>query len=239
MTCVARFTAYKFDGTTYIHTPAEALVSSKISAAIPNTHRTTILEPPPSDPLSPPQILARAKSPAMAASTKPDIFQFQIINNDQSTHIEHTHPVPTFLCTPTQSQKSSQAFKEAFIDVISVVTNQHHDECLRAITTPCIGCGDPTSYLSLAEPMVVVQVTPVCGSKICDYRVRQQVLEMHSKVIRDGEEHEKRIYGKMDCNVCGGEDAKRCAGCGKVAYCGKACQKEDWKAIKRLIRGGN
>ena len=49
---------------------------------------------------------------------------------------------------------------------------------------------------------------------------------MPNKVIRDGDEHEKRIFGKMDCNVCGGEDAKYCAGCGKVAYCGKACQED-------------
>ena len=118
---------------------------------------------------------------------------------------------------------------------------------MRTITTPCIGCGDstkdalkfPTPYLSLAEPMVVIQVTPACGSKIYDYRVWQQVLEMHNKIIRDGEEYEKRIYGKVDCNVCGGEDAKRCARYGKVAYCGKVCQKEDWEAIKRLVRGGN
>lgn len=52
--------------------------------------------------------------------------------------------------------------------------------------------------------MVVIQVTPVCGSKTYDYRVWHQVLEMHNKIIRDGEEHEKRIYGKVDCNVCGG-----------------------------------
>ena len=65
------------------------------------------------------------------------------------------------------------------------------------------------------------------------------MLEKPNKFINDGEEHQKKIYGKIDCNVCGGEDAKHCAGCGKVAYCRKACQKEDWKAIKRLFRGGN
>lgn len=40
-------------------------------------------------------------------------------------------------------------------------------------------------------------------------------------------------FGKMACAVCGKEEAKRCAGCGTVAYCGRECQKEGWKKHKR------
>ena len=47
------------------------------------------------------------------------------------------------------------------------------------------------------------------------------------------EEEEGKIYGKMDCAVCGKEGAKRCAGCGTVGYCGKGCQSAGWKAHRR------
>lgn len=41
------------------------------------------------------------------------------------------------------------------------------------------------------------------------------------------------MFGKMVCGVCRKEDAKRCAGCGTVAYCGKVCQAQGWKAHKK------
>lgn len=177
----------------------------------------------------------------MAASTKPALFEFRIHNDGKTTSIVHTHPVPTFLCIPAGSQQSSKSFHEAFIDVISLITNQHHDECMSAITDPCAGCGNPTkdalkspmSYLHLAEPMVIVQVTPVCGSRQCEVKIRTQLVEIQKRVMGEGDEHEKKIYGKMGCEVCGKEDAKRCAGCGTVAYCGKECQKVGWKEHKR------
>ena len=179
----------------------------------------------------------------MATSTKPALFDFRIHNVDKVTSIIHTHPVPTFLCSPSESTQNSKAFYEAFIDVLSLITNQHHDECMKAITSPCANCGNPTkdalktpmSYLHLAEPMVIVQVTPVCGSKQCEVKVRTQLVETQKKVMgEEGGEHDRKIYGKMSCEGCGKEDAKRCAGCGSVAYCGKECQKKGWKMHKRL-----
>lgn len=177
----------------------------------------------------------------MASSTKPALFRFHIMNRPNITDIEHTHPVPTFLCNPSASQKGSQEWKDAFIDVISVVTNQHHDECMHAITSPCISCKQPAkdalrtpmSCLHLAEPMVMVQIDPVCGSNVCDIRARQFLAQMQEKEMREGREHEKKIYGKMNCRFCGKKDAKRCTGCGEVAYCGRECQKKGWKDHKQ------
>ena len=178
----------------------------------------------------------------MAVSTKPAHIEFRIHNDGKTTSIVHTHPVPAFLCTQSESQKTSKNFYDAFIDVLSVITNQHHDECMRAITTPCVGCGGPAKdalkspmcYLHLVEPMVFVQVTPVCGSRQCELKARTRLAEIQSRVKSEGDEHDKRIYGKMSCAGCGKEDAKRCAGCGTVAYCGKECQKAGWKLHKRF-----
>ena len=178
----------------------------------------------------------------MANSTKPALFEFRIQNVGNIISIVHTHPVPTFLCTQSESTQKSKSFYEAFIDVLSLITNQHHDECMKAITDPCAGCGNPTKdalkspmcYLHLAEPMVIIQVTPVCGSRQCEAKIRAQLVEIQKKVMGEDVEHDKKIYGKMNCEACGKEDAKRCAGCGTVAYCGKECQKAGWKEHKRF-----
>ena len=51
--------------------------------------------------------------------------------------------------------------------------------------------------------------------------------------VEAAKEDEGKMYGKMECAVCGKGDAKRCAGCGTVGYCGKACQAQGWKDHKR------
>ena len=53
------------------------------------------------------------------------------------------------------------------------------------------------------------------------------------------EEEEGKIYGKMLCQVCGKDGAKRCAGCGKVGYCGKGCQSMGWKEHRRECGRGH
>ena len=177
----------------------------------------------------------------MANSTKPARFEFRIYNHDKTTSIVHTHPVPTFLCKQSESQQNSKSYYEAFVDVMSLVGNQHHDECMSAITVPCAGCGNPPKdalkgpipCLYLAEPMVIVQVMPICGSRQCEEKVRTHMFEIQKMVVGEGNE-DKKIYGKMNCLVCGEANAKRCAGCGTTAYCGKECQKADWKEHKRL-----
>lgn len=169
------------------------------------------------------------------ASTTPALFRFTIHptppNTEEPINIDHTHPVPTFLTHPNPSQQGSQDFTAAFIDVISIVTHQHHDECMAATTSPCLGCGkeakdalkSPMSYLHLFEPMVIIQVTPVCGSAGCEKKVRAGLLQMQTQQMEKRKEEvwSGANFGKMGCAVCEKEDAKRCAGCGTVAYCSK------------------
>ena len=45
--------------------------------------------------------------------------------------------------------------------------------------------------------------------------------------------HQTHILGKMvDCTVCGIPTAKKCGKCGKVWYCSRNCQTQDWKNHK-------
>lgn len=184
---------------------------------------------------------------ASTTTTTPALFRFSVHNTTDTTHISHTHPVPLFLCQPAESQQTSAAFKDAFIDVIALITAQHHTECMAALTSPCLACASPTtdclkspsSFLNLAEPVVVIAVYPVCGSKTCEYQVRGQLLRRQMRGIEAAKEDERKIYGKMICEVCGNRDAKRCAGCGSVGYCGKECQAEGWKVHKRDCRRGH
>ncbi|KAM0801892.1 hypothetical protein BDR22DRAFT_845575 [Usnea florida] len=180
--------------------------------------------------------------PTLANTPTPALFRFNIHNASTTTHIEHTHPVPSFLCHPTPSHQSSPAYAAAFIDVLSLVTNQHHTQCLALLLTgPCLACSgpttdclkSPTSYLNLVEPLVTVDVYPVCGGKVCEGKVRAVILQQRKREKEAVVESEKRRYRQVVCQVCGMEDAKRCKGCGTVGYCGKACQALDWKVHRR------
>lgn len=169
------------------------------------------------------------------------VVRFNILNGSDTTSLEHACPVPSFLCQPHPDQKASAQFYAAFIDFVSIVTAQHHEECMTKITAPCLGCGKlakdalklPMSYLHLAEPMVVVQILPVCGATECERKVRAGSMVRQQKIMAQEQEEDKKIFLSMNCDVCKKPNSKRCAGCNKVAYCSQACQAQAWKAHKR------
>ena len=176
----------------------------------------------------------------MADHTKDAVFRFNIDNQGETSYVEHKHPVPTFLCQPSPFQQTSQQFYEAYLDVISVVTAQHHDECMGKITSACAGCGGPATdalkspinFLHLVEPTMIIQIMSVCGSQACEAKVRKQTIEKQNTGAATVKEAEKDVFIKMRCAICNTPDSKRCAGCGQVAYCGTDCQKEAWKTHK-------
>ena len=176
----------------------------------------------------------------MANPTKDAIFRFHIDNNGEISYVEYKHPVPTFLCQPNPYQQASQQFYEAFIDVLTIVNAQHHNECMSKIAATCAGCGStamdalksPINYLHLAEPMIIIQLVPVCGSRACEAKVRKQMIDKQNMGVVVAKEEEEMVFIKMNCDVCNAPNSKRCAGCGQVAYCSMDCQKEAWKAHK-------
>ena len=182
-----------------------------------------------------------AIKPTMATETKEALFRYLIYNYEDITHLEYTHPVPTFLCTPMPSQRDSRQYLDAFVDVLSIVNAQHHEECMSKITTPCVICGmavkdalkSPMSYLHLAQPMIVIKTSQICGDKRCEMQARAQMSEMQQKVVGDAVKSGGAIYDPMSCESCGKANAKRCAGCGQVAYCNEYCQRACWKKHKK------
>ncbi len=183
----------------------------------------------------------------MVTQTTDALFSFRISNDEVPTILEYTHPVPTFLCVPTPSQKSSPEFSEKSLDVFSIICAQHHEEILSKITGPCELCGrkakdclkSPISYLYLAQPMVVIHVTNTCDSKSCQVAGNAKWAETQKNVMEEVMHPDNSIYKAMQCAVCKKADAKRCVACGKVAYCSKACQKEGWRGHKKHCYGRN
>ena len=186
----------------------------------------------------------------MTITTTPAIFSYTVNSGSERKTFEHTHAVPKFLCEPDlYNQRPSQDFHTAFFDVLAVVNAQHHEECMRLIACPCAGgCQRPAtdclkaplSLLHLkSDPMVMIHVLPVCGDRVCEAKTRRQYLEGQKKGIERENENEKKMFKGVKCAMCGKPDAKRCLGCGKVGYCGKDCQTEDWKAHKRDCRRKN
>lgn len=92
---------------------------------------------------------------------------------------------------------------------------------------------------------VEVLVTPVCARDNCGQLARKR-LRCAMEDTHNDHEHEERVtvalpQGPEDprCKVCGVNPpdggAKKCAGCGVVRYCGRECQRKDWRAgHKRL-----
>lgn len=176
----------------------------------------------------------------MANHTKDAVFRFHIDNEGETSYAEHKHPVPTFLCQPSPFQQASQQFYEAYINVISVITAQHHDECMSKVSSACAGCRGPATdalkspinLLHLVEPTMIIQVIPVCGRQACESQVRKQIIDKQNSGATAMKEAEKDVFMKLPCDTCKAPDSKRCAGCGQVAYCSTECQKEAWKTHK-------
>lgn len=85
-------------------------------------------------------------------------------------------------------------------------------------------------------------VTAVCGREGCEIEARRRIQEIIGEVTMEAGAGSGSGLGTtevMACKSCGKvEAARKCAGCGVVAYCGRKCQRGDWKAHKKVCGGG-
>lgn len=122
----------------------------------------------------------------------------------------------------------------------------------------------PNSYLHVPPPQgpfVFVVVTAVCGSPGCEIAGRKAVKEMLESAFEEGgkqresdlaaarrQEETPEVGGRgvsdrmgkemLECRTCKkvGAEVKRCAGCRAIGYCGRECQRKDWKAHKAVCK---
>lgn len=174
--------------------------------------------------------------------------------------ITHTHPVPDVLLSTAAPPASTQ---DLFVAVLQDVLGAHQAECRDAAPGACDVCGGekesvlltPVSFLhvdegappaydggaAVAGKRVDVLVTPVCGKAECGEVARGRVrCAMEEEGVGDGEGEERVVpaAGPEDprCRVCGrGEGTRRCAGCGVVRYCGRECQRQDWRGGHKRV----
>ena len=178
-------------------------------------------------------------------SARDVIFEI-VCHNDHgvSTTMDFVHPIPSSLITTTGH--SDPSYPARFIGSIVPILQQHDAAFLAASCTECEVCRAPTvkvlqtpmSYLHLVEsPLVACQITAVCDKLNCEMMARRNIQQAQK-------EAQKEVGGNLDprmgrelmlCRTCGQiDDLKKCKGCGIVAYCGKECQKKDWKLHKSV-----
>jgi xylose isomerase len=85
--------------------------------------------------------------------------------------------------------------------------------------------------LSPLFPVPYIEEARQQGLKILGNSVAQQ------KMARFAESAAEMARNEKACRVCEAlEKTKKCSGCEKVYYCGRECQRADWKAHKSSCR---
>lgn len=164
----------------------------------------------------------------MASSTVPVLFSFRHLDST-SNDFHLPYPFPIRLVGPGAHLQPNYA--NDFQDAVEPILARHRGDCLKASPKQCIDCGSPTTqafqvpnsslHHSLEtdgkEPTVQVLVLPLCDKTSC---------------AQNATAGQKRADVGA-CEVCGKiEGTKRCSGCKQLSYCGKECQKKDWKRHK-------
>lgn len=94
------------------------------------------------------------------------------------------------------------------------------------------------SYLHLVEnPLVACIVTAVCDKPYCEMKARKTIQDAQMRAQEEVKGDVVPGMGRevMLCRACGRVDnVKKCKGCGVVGYCGKECQRKDWKMHKQV-----
>lgn len=178
---------------------------------------------------------------ASATETTQVLFSFRHLDStDNDFHIPC--PFPSSLVGPKAHLQPNYA--NAFQDAVEPILAKHKADCLRASPKQCIDCSSPTTQAFQVpnsslhhspetdgkEPTVQVLVVPLCDKKACAENATTNMRLFLQKVTAV-----QKNADRGACQVCEKtEGTKNCIGCKQVSYCGKGCQKKDWKGHKTV-----
>ena len=133
-----------------------------------------------------------------------------------------------------QAAQKDARYAKLFISTLKPIIKEHEAACLANSNVFCENCGllrvtalqTPMSWLQIVEdPFVAIWVNPVYGKGECETQIRQQVQEMMTEVMAEGQD--QRVSGPstsveiMAYRICGKtEGTMRCGRCKVAVYCG-------------------
>jgi hypothetical protein len=166
-------------------------------------------------------------------------FEFQC----EKARLKFNHDIDSRLLGPLAANPN-QHYQTQFLNAVHPILLEHYGACLNASGLTCSECTrpkkealtTPMSWLHLADdPFVNILVSPLCetGGR-CEMQSRRETQKMMEEL---GNEAEAEMTA---CKVCYKvEGAQKCARCRTVSYCGKECQKKDWKRHKPVCKATN
>jgi hypothetical protein len=168
-------------------------------------------------------------------TTREISIRFMPLRNPSAPEWEYKQTVPASLCAPADVQSTS-AYMELFRRKIGAIIPKYQVECDRKAGDACTNCGGrsitslltPCSYLHKSEdPFINVLLHPVCGLPQCRSATGLLIQETMNGV--------DELSKEMGCEVCGKCDGvRKCSKCKTVEYCGRDCQKQDWRNHKKV-----
>jgi len=148
--------------------------------------------------------------------------------------------VPSTLITQATAANSSE-YQQLFEEVKHKVVAAHQDEILpkdpenKKRCTFCIRkairfLNFPMSVLvNQEQPHICIFCARVCGAPLCETKGWQYIDRTMAVATKD---QPPTVY--LRCKMCGATgNVSKCSRCSVAAYCGKECQKNDWRFHKK------
>lgn len=172
-------------------------------------------------------------------STTQVLFSFRHLDTtDNDFHLPY--PLPTSLVGP--EAHLTPGYANRFQDAVEPILAEQQGRCLKACPKQCIDCSAPTTHAFQVpnsslhhspetdgkSPTVQVMVLPLCNKSSCAENAAANMRMFQQRALASQKKAEQGA-----CEVCEKmEGTSRCTGCKQVSYCGRACQKKDWKRHK-------
>ena len=181
---------------------------------------------------------------------------FRFMSGSTGEPFQYVHTLPARLCVNLDDTSQPRDTIVATATTIFEIGKYYSRETSSLCEMSCASCGHPRTriintpmtLLHLVCPSVAIMVSAVCDSETCEKHIREEVLtgmrqmkDMFPMTMPNMLGVDELLKGDREvlrqCEVCEGEEGwKACAACKRVGYCGRECQKEDWKVHKTICK---